>query len=103
MRVRWWDGGARTFRDAFMGPESALTHIPEDDIEGDHLIEYSHDEPPVFLGHYWLEGDPAPLASNIACLDYSVGKPGGRLTAYRWDGETALQADRFISVPRLDP
>jgi hypothetical protein len=102
MRVRWWDRGARTYKDAFMGPESALTHIPDDEIEGDHLIEYSHEEPPVFLGHYWLEGKPAPLAANIACLDYSVGKPGGSLTAYRWDGEAALQSDRFVAVPRQE-
>ena len=102
MRVRWWDRDARTYRDAFMGPESALTHIPDDEIEGDHLIEYGHEEPPVFLGHYWLEGQPAPLAANIACLDYSVGKPGGSLTAYRWDGETVLQSDRFVAVPRQE-
>jgi hypothetical protein len=103
MRVRWWDRGARTYRDAFMGPESALTHIPEDDIHGQHLIEYSHDEPPVFLGHYWLDGEPQPLASNIACLDYSIGRPGGRLTAYRWQGESALHAEHFVTVPRLEP
>lgn len=102
MRVRWWDRGARTYKDAFMGPESALTHIPDDEIEGDHLIEYGHEEPPVFLGHYWLDGQPTPLAANIACLDYSVGKPGGCLTAYRWDGESALQSDRFVGVPRQE-
>ncbi len=103
MRVRWWDREARTYRDAFMGPESALTHIPEDDIHGQHLIEYSTDEPPVFLGHYWLEGQPQPLASNIACLDYSIGRPGGRLTAYRWQGESALRTEHFVTVPRLEP
>ncbi len=102
MRVRWWDRGARTYRDAFMGPESALTHIPDDEIEGDHLIEYGHDQPPLFLGHYWLEGTPAPLATNIACLDYSVGKPSGQLVAYRWDGETSLRADRFVAVTRRE-
>jgi hypothetical protein len=42
--------------------------------------------------------DPAPLAPNVACVDYSVAK-GGRLAAYRWDGEHALRADRFVTVP----
>jgi len=96
IRVRWWDGTARTYRDAFMGPESALTHIPNDDIEGDHLIEYTKSAPPVFVGHYWLEGKPEPLASNIVCLDYSVAKPGGKLVAYRWDGEQTLTATHFV-------
>jgi hypothetical protein len=102
IRVRWWDQGATNFREAFFGPESARTHIPEDEIAGDHLVEYSHEAPPVFLGHYWMEGEPAPLARNIACLDYSVAKPGGRLTAYRWDGEQVLERERFVWVERVE-
>ena len=100
IRVRWWDQGATNFKDAFFGPESARTHIPDDEIAGDHLVDYSHEAPPVFLGHYWMEGEPVPLARNIACLDYSVAKPGGRLTAYRWDGEQTLSRDKFIWVDR---
>lgn len=96
IRVRWWDQSATTYRDAFMGPESAVTHIPEDPIHGDHLVEYGEHEPPVFLGHYWLEGVPAPLAPNIACLDYSVAKPGGNLVAYRWSGEQQLEVSNYV-------
>ena len=102
IRVRWWDQGATSYRDAFMGPESARCHLPDDDIEGDHLVEYSHDAPPVFLGHYWLEGEPAPLTPNIACLDYSVAKPGGKLVAYRWDGEPVLDPQKFVWVERCE-
>jgi Calcineurin-like phosphoesterase len=102
IRVRWWDRGATTYRAAFMGPESARTHIPDDEVHGDHLVEYAHDAPPVFLGHYWMEGAPAPLAPNIACLDYSVAKPGGKLVAYRWDGEQALDANQFVWVERRE-
>lgn len=99
IRVRWWDGEATTYRTAFLGHEESQTQIPDDEIEGDHLIEYSHEAPPVFMGHYWLSGEPAPLAANIACLDYSVARPGGRLAAYRWDGEQRLSAAKFVSVP----
>jgi hypothetical protein len=60
---------------------------------------YPADERPVFFGHYWLRPDcPAPLASNVACLDYSVGK-GGLLCAYRWQGEQTLRQDHFAWVP----
>ena len=100
IRVRWWDRRVTTYKDAFMGPESARTHIPDDEIESDHLVEYSHEAPPVFLGHYWMEGEPVPLAPNIACLDFSVAKPGGKLVAYRWDGEQTLSRDKFIWVDR---
>jgi len=102
IRVRWWDPTATNFREAYFGPESARTHIPEDEIAGDHLVDYAHTAPPVFLGHYWMQGEPAPLASNIACLDYSVAESGGRLTAYRWDGEQKLEKERFVWVGRVE-
>lgn len=102
MRVRWWDQTANNYHRAYIGPEEARTNIPDDDIEGDHLVEYSHQEPPVFLGHYWLTGEPKPLASNIACLDYSVAKPGGHLAAYRWQGEKVLTKDHYVLVARLE-
>lgn len=101
IRVRWW-GKGKTYREAYMGPESAATHIPDDPIEGDHMIEYGHDEKPVFFGHYWMEGEPVPLAANIACLDYSVAKPGGKLVAYRWNGEKVICPENYIWTERID-
>ena len=67
------------------------------------FCEYSHFEPPVFLGHYWMEGDPKQLAQNIACLDYSVAVPGGKLVSYRWNGEQAIKDENFVSVYRVEP
>ena len=49
--------------------------------------EYDASDKPCFIGHYWLSGDPEPLAPNVACLDYSVAK-NGKLVAYRWSGES---------------
>lgn len=98
IRVRWWDETATSFRDAYMGPKSAITHIPDDDIQGEHLLEYSHKAPPVILGHYWLEGRPEPLAANIGCVDYSIAKPGGQLVAYRWSGEAELTQGNYCAV-----
>lgn len=103
IRVRWWDDTATTFKNVYMGPESDLTHIPDDPIVGDHLVDYSHHDVPVFLGHYWLEGAPRLLAPNIACVDFSVAKTGGQLVAYRWDGEALLDAAKFVAVLRLEP
>ncbi len=103
IRVRWWDENVTTFKNAHIGPESDLTHIPDDVIAGDHLVDYSRQDVPVFLGHYWLEGAPRLLASNIACVDFSVAKANGQLVAYRWDGEAQLDAAKFVAVPRLEP
>lgn len=103
IRIRWWDRQENTYRGKFLGMREWETHIPDDEIRGDHGIVYAHSEPPVFLGHYWLSGIPAPLESNVACLDYSVAKLGGKLVAYRWNGECRLHSDAFTWVDRLEP
>ena len=81
-----------------------MTSIEVDDgtvIGADHLIQYSHDAPPVFVGHYWLDTEPYLLAPNVACLDYSVAaKSGGKLVAYRWDGERRLDNEKFVYIER---
>ena len=98
----WWDPNVCTYQAAFLGPQSARTHIPDDEIEGEHLISYPPGEVPVFVGHYWLEGTLRPLTTNVARVDYSVAKPGGALEAYRWDGERDLRAEKFVVVARVE-
>lgn len=100
IRIRWWEPGPHTYRSLFMGPASAEAHIPDRPVSTDYELEYGAEEPPVFVGHYWLDGEPAPLADNVACLDYSVARPGGKLVAYRWDGEQQLDPDKFVAVER---
>jgi len=61
---------------------------------------YSPTDPPVFFGHYWLKDEaPSRLASNVACLDYSVANRG-KLCAYRRDGEQELSDENFLWVER---
>ena len=102
IRVRWWDKRVTTYQEAYLGPEESREKIPEVPTDGKHLLEYGEDEVPVFLGHYWMAGEPVPLAHNIACLDYSVAKPGGKLVAYRWSGERRLCQDHFVQVNRVE-
>ena len=57
------------------------------------------EQPAVFFGHYWLAAEAVrdPLASNVACVDYSAGY-GGPLVAYRFEGERVLNRDKFVAV-----
>jgi hypothetical protein len=55
------------------------------------------DSQPLFIGHYWLDGEPAPLTPKVACLDYSGCEPGV-LCAYRWAGEAQLHVEHFCWV-----
>ena len=93
VRVRWWERDARTLGEVVQPPtidigEAASLPIPE------NSPRYTVNEPPCFVGHYWLKGQPAVQASNVACLDYSVAKDG-KLVAYRWCGEQVLDAAHF--------
>ena len=104
IRIKWWDETAATYLDTFLGPDAALTHIPDDPIDTDHLLQYSHEDPPVFIGHYWMDTEPKILAPNVACLDYSVAsKSGGKLVAYQWNGEQELKNENLVFVESRAP
>lgn len=94
VRIKWYeDGTGRTYRQHHLGSDD----VPDIEIASDGLTTvdiYPRDAVPVFVGHYWLTGIPTPLAANVACTDYSVAK-GGKLVAYRWDGESELSAEKF--------
>ncbi|PWQ96257.1 metallophosphoesterase [Leucothrix arctica] len=102
MRIRWWDNKATTYKSAFMGAARDIEHINDTAIDTEHLIIYEEDEVPLLIGHYWMQDEPALLAPNIACVDYSIAKRNGKLCAYRWDGESKLDSAKFICVPRLE-
>ena len=95
-RLQWWKPDASKLGEVVLpnslniGAASSLP-LPKD------IPVYGKDEPPCFIGHYWLNGEPAPLAENVACLDYSVAKQG-KLVAYRWDGEQVLEQSKFSYV-----
>ena len=100
MRLRWWiDPKNATLRDIALQPgvEFSPSELPE-------LVRrrrfYGEEERPVFFGHYWLKGLPALIRKNVCCLDYSIGAfhGGGRLVAYRFDGEQELDARKFVWV-----
>lgn len=100
VRVRWW-GIPATARVSYLAmpepfdvPGGAAAH----DLR--RIPDYGADEPPVFFGHYWMPPHlvRAPLAPNIACLDYSGAFGTNPLTAYRWDGEKVLSAGKYVSA-----
>ena len=101
IRIRWFEPAAGQTWKTYSLP--VKRELSDDPIPADApAVPYGSKERPVFVGHYWLpDATPAPLADNIACLDYSVAKHG-MLCAYRFDGERTLRADRFVAVPSRD-
>ena len=96
VRTRWWDTQATTYRRAAMLDEGQLQQIPDDPVPDHKRAPYS-DARPLFVGHYWESGTPSPFSSCVACVDYSIAK-NGKLVAYRWEGETELDAKSFVWV-----
>ena len=94
IRTRWWDDGASTFQQAAILDEKSRSALPDVSISDHYRIGCDSDKP-IFFGHYWMNGVPRVLSKNVACVDYSIAK-GGKLVAYRWDGEQTLRDEGFV-------
>ncbi len=107
VRYQWWAGG-RSYRDVAIVPADQRSAVPDLPLAARYREPiYAPDAPPVFFGHYWMNGEAQAQRHNVACLDYSAGK-GGPLAAYRWlDGGSRLGAgclrgDQFITTDDLE-
>ena len=101
-RAKFWDApnGLHYYGDWALQPDPLPSELATKPITVEHrrqMVQYAPNEKPLFVGHYWLMGEPRPLASNIACLDYSAVHTG-KLVAYRMDGETQLDESKFVWV-----
>lgn len=94
MRVKWWNNlSGATYRQAVMPESERAPNIPIADRI--NCTGYPAEAPPAIFGHYAIKAErPEPLAPNVACIDYAMGK-GGFLCAYQWKGEARLSRDHF--------
>jgi hypothetical protein len=93
IRVKWWETQVSTYREAAIGPADAMKAIPNEPLPAEWK-GHPYSGPPVLFGHYWFTVPPRVISKQFACLDYSVAN-GGPLVAYRWDGESDLDSDKF--------
>lgn len=93
-RIRWWLDHAETLDELCLIPETEKFPELARKIQYDQVTY--HDKKPVFIGHYWLSGRPMIQSPYVACVDYSAALAGGKLVAYRWQGETILTNDHFV-------
>ncbi len=96
VRTRWWRGDANSYRDIAIVDDHQRHLVPDAPIPA-AFAPTPVAGPPVFVGHYWLTGVPAPQTPLVACLDYSAAKDGP-VVAYRWDGEENLDPRNFIAA-----
>jgi hypothetical protein len=95
-RVKWWKPELTRLKEAAIGPKALMEKLPDVPLPADFKIP-PYAGPPAVFGHYWFTGDPAVLARNLSCVDYSACA-GGQLVAYRWEGEPRLASEKMIAV-----
>jgi hypothetical protein len=99
-RTKFWEENPQTYGDIVFQPDALpelAAQMPLSESQKTELLKYPADQPLLFVGHYWRSGNPAPIRSNLACLDYSAVL-NGKLVAYRLDQETRLDASKFVWV-----
>jgi hypothetical protein len=100
VRVEWWHNDNQVLADVAMPRDTFANSVWAQNycVERQLLPGYDPLDKPLFVGHYWMKSSQCePLTKNIACLDYSIAN-GGKLAAYRWQGEKELTQDNFVAV-----
>jgi len=101
-RTRFWAFEPEIYGDVVFQPDRLPATLAErylTEIEKSKLVYYPEDERPLFVGHYWRQGEPELIRSNVACLDYGAVK-SGKLVAYRMDANAKkLEEKYFCWVP----
>lgn len=96
VRLAWWRRGIRTMAGMAVPEEvdlSALELVPAPDA-----WRFRQGGPLTFVGHYWMKGEPALVAEDVVCVDFSVAK-GGVLAAYRLEpDDRKAESGRFVWV-----
>ena len=93
-RTKWWHEAPKNFRDVAIVELDQEHTIPEVPLPENYAGE-PVSGPPIFVGHYWMNGTPKPMSPKVACLDWSAAKDGP-MVAYRWDGEQVIDPAKFV-------
>lgn len=98
IRIKWWENPSEmTYKSISVEPIKDLPVKPIKVSELKSKDYYQVKDKKIFFGHYRLKGEPSLYRNNICCLDYSVAE-GGKLLAYRFNGENRLDESNLIYV-----
>jgi len=90
VRIAWWKAQNGTWRQVALSVPD-LSALPDTPVSGaENVPLYPNDAPPVFVGHYKMQGSPRIEAHNAICLDYPTDP-----CVYLWKGEARLTEDNL--------
>jgi len=93
VRLAWWRQD-KTWRSAALSvPDRGC--LPDSPLP-EAITTPAHPEagPPVFVGHYKMDGAPRVESENVLCLDYPDTP-----CVYRWSGERQIDSARLQDIP----
>lgn len=98
-RIRWWLLPTQNLEQlALVSPQV------EASLKGESLSEpipFTASKKIIFIGHYWMTGEPTLLNDRVVCVDYSVAHPEGKLVAYRYREGDTPKPENFVSIERV--
>ena len=98
-RLKWWVQGQEYLKLLANVPNKIINTFPEGSVVPEvSLIKYGNSEKPLLFGHYWMKGKPKVQSNNLCCVDYSQKETGGKLCAYRFNGEQCLSSKNIVYV-----
>lgn len=100
-RIKWWENPVgKTFSGLNYGNKFNLPNytVPPELLFPFHI--YNSHEPLVFIGHYCINEGPLIPVPNVVCTDNCIAN-GGRLAAYRWNGEIVADEENFIFQKKI--
>jgi len=96
-RIKWlMPMKGKTFADISFGSRFVLPRYTIPDQLVKEYEVYQPEEPLLFVGHYCMSHHLVQTA-NICCVDACISS-GGRLAAYRYDGEKTISDEKFVFV-----
>jgi hypothetical protein len=102
-RIAWWRSDTSTFLRAALIPLKSKTpagepcrELPDDPVTEKDVriwpVPSYRDNVPVVVGHYWSKEDDLIHDPRMICVDLSAAEGLNPLAAYRWSGETTIDA-----------
>src|SRR5690606_18060423 len=67
-RTKFWADNPRTYGELLFQPDplpEAIAEAPISPQDRAEMAFYDVNQPPLFVGHYWLKGKPRPIATNL--------------------------------------
>lgn len=95
-RAKWWNLPENDLQKIVLGDQHIIEQVKDNYLK--EALKVNLGSKPIFIGHYWMFGEPAILSNQVVCIDYSAIKPNGKMVGYLYKPNSIISSDHFIYV-----